>query len=197
MHIQVFTYTLMIWWFTLLHQHWIRLRVIFNLQFFWCSSAYTEQFKTCSKRMIFTKRKSAHSNSCSITTLQGLEIELVSKYKYLGVLIDDSLSFGPHIQNLVRKLKSKLGLFRVKQCLSFAARKRLIAATFLSVLDYCDIIYMQAPKHCLQALDSVYHGASLIQKPLLIIVYCTLQLDGRRCHPVDLSICTYLYIKSF
>ncbi len=28
---QVFTYTLMIWWFTLLHQHWVRLRVILNL----------------------------------------------------------------------------------------------------------------------------------------------------------------------
>ncbi len=64
-----------------------------------------------SKLMMFTKRKSAHSNSSSITTLQGLEIEVVSKYKYLGFLIDDSLSFGPHIQYLVRKLKSKLCLF--------------------------------------------------------------------------------------
>ncbi len=49
--------------------------------------------------------------------------------------------------------------FRVTYCLSLAARKILAAATFLSVLDYCDIIYMQAPKHCLQALDSVYYGA--------------------------------------
>ncbi len=32
-------------------------------------------------------------------------------YKYLGFLIDDCLSFGPHIQYLVKKLKSKLGLF--------------------------------------------------------------------------------------
>ncbi len=35
----------------------------------------------------------------------------------------------------------------------------MVAATFLSVLDYCDIICMQTPKHRLQALDSVYHGA--------------------------------------
>ncbi len=27
------------------------------------------------------------------------------------------------------------------------------------MLDYCNIRYMQAPKHCLQALDSVYLGA--------------------------------------
>ncbi len=64
-----------------------------------------------SKFMMFKKRKCAHSNSCSITTLRGLEIEVVSKYKYLGFLIDDSLSFGPHIQYIVRKLNSKLGLF--------------------------------------------------------------------------------------
>ncbi len=60
---------------------------------------------------MFTKRKSAHSNSCSITTLHGLEIEVVSKHKSLGFLIDDFLSFGHNIQYLVRKLKSKLGLF--------------------------------------------------------------------------------------
>ncbi len=64
-----------------------------------------------SKRTIFTKIKFAHSNSCSITTLQGLEIEVISKYKYLEFLIYDYLYFEPHIQYLVRKLKSKVGLF--------------------------------------------------------------------------------------
>ncbi len=70
-------------------------------------------------KLMFTKRKSAHSNSCSITTLQGLEIEVVSKYKYLGFLIDDSLSFGNHIQYIVRKLKSKLGLFFLELSIVF------------------------------------------------------------------------------
>ncbi len=50
---------------------------------------------------------------------------------------------------LCEKIKVETGpFFRVKYCLSLAARKRLVAATFVSVLDYCDIIYMQAPKHC-------------------------------------------------
>ncbi len=104
---------------------------------------------------MYVYKKSAYSNLCSIITIEDLEIEVVSKYKYPGVLIDDYFSFRPYIQYLVRKLKSKLGLL----FLSLAAKKRLVAATFLSALDYCDIIYMQAPKDCLQALDSVYHGA--------------------------------------
>jgi len=41
-------------------------------------------------------------NRPSITS-QGFEIETVSQYKDLGILIDDSLSFKPHIQQLVKK----------------------------------------------------------------------------------------------
>ncbi len=134
-------------------------------------------------------------------TLQGLEIEVVSKYKYLGVLIDGSLascSVGLSCESI--KVETGNFFFRVKYCLSLAARKRLIAATFLSVLDYSEIIYMQAPKHCLQALDSVYCGTLRFitnSKVLTHHCFCTLGLDGQRCHPVNLSIGTYLYIKSF
>ncbi len=39
-------------------------------------------------KLMFTKRKSAHSNPCSITTLQGLEIEVVSKYTFLGFVFN-------------------------------------------------------------------------------------------------------------
>lgn len=42
---------------------------------------------------------------------------------------------------------------------SFSARKRLIQATFLSILDYGDILYMHANLSSLKMLDSVYHAA--------------------------------------
>ncbi len=38
-------------------------------------------------------------------------------------------------------------------------RKELVAATFLSVVDYGDILYMHAAKSVLRSLDSVYHSA--------------------------------------
>ncbi len=53
-----------------------------------------------------------------------------------------TLSFDPYVQQLVRKWKVNLGFyFRVKSCLSFEAKKKLVAATFMSVLDYGDDIY--------------------------------------------------------
>jgi len=42
---------------------------------------------------------------------------------------------------------------------SFEAKMSLVAATFMSVLDYGDVINMHASSQCLYALDIVYHGA--------------------------------------
>lgn len=56
------------------------------------------------KFMLFSNSKSKSPNLPPIVTRQGSEIEQVNQYKYLGILIDDSLSFKPHIQNLAKKM---------------------------------------------------------------------------------------------
>lgn len=95
-----------------------------------------------------------------IVTAQGENLEQVSKYKYLGIWLDDSLLFKPHVDNLLKKLRPKLGFFfRHKSCFSFETKKRLISATFLSVLDYGDILYMNAPDEYTNKLDAAYHSA--------------------------------------
>ena len=86
----------------------------------------------------------------TIYTDQGKSIEAVSSYKYLGFLIDEHFSFKPHIDNLVKKLKLKLGFyFRNKSCFTMSSRKRLVDATFLPIIDYGHLLYMNAPFHCL------------------------------------------------
>jgi hypothetical protein len=92
--------------------------------------------------------------------LAGHTIEQVKVYKYLGVWVDDKLSFTVHGENLIRKLKLKIGFYyRRKACFSFEARKELVRCTLLSVLDFSEVIYMQASATTLRALDSVYHAA--------------------------------------
>ena len=112
------------------------------------------------KLLIFSNGRKVPVSPPSLLLLQGYEIELVNCYKYLGILIDDRLTFKPHVENLVKKLRVKLGFFfRHKSCFSFFTRKKLIATTFLPVLDYSDLLYMNAPANCLRSLDTVYHGA--------------------------------------
>ena len=43
----------------------------------------------------------------SISTFNGTFIKRVSNYKYLGIWIDDKLSFKIHISELTKKIKCK------------------------------------------------------------------------------------------
>ena len=107
------------------------------------------------KLMVFSNGRNRPLN-LSPTTCQGKEIEVVTSYKYLGILIDDGLSFKLHIQQLTKKFKLKLGFyFRNKACFSFEARRRLVSATFMPLLDYGDILYMNASAQCLRSIDTL------------------------------------------
>jgi len=110
------------------------------------------------KTMMFSRARSQSSDKITINTLDGDLIENVSSYKYLGFWLDNKLSFKVHVEKLVKKLKLRLGFyFRHKACFNLLARKKLVQATFLSVLDYGDVVYMHAASSTLHLLDSVYH----------------------------------------
>lgn len=75
------------------------------------------------KLMLFTKAKSKPSDLPPITTLQGSVIESVSQYKYLGIIIDDSLSFKPHIQQR-EKTKDKIRFLLLETSLVFLLKPK-------------------------------------------------------------------------
>ena len=97
------------------------------------------------KLMFFTRSHSLIDFTISTQSGTPIERERVTSYKYLGIWFDDRLSFGVHIESLLKKLRPKLDFyFRLKKCFPYSARKRLVQSTFLSVLDYRDLIYMHS-----------------------------------------------------
>jgi len=64
------------------------------------------------KLMLFSNTKKV-SQVPPVCTLNGSVREVVHSYKYLGIWLDDALTFKPHIDNLVRKLKLKLFSFEI------------------------------------------------------------------------------------
>jgi hypothetical protein len=65
-----------------------------------------------------------------------------------------------HIDELCKQPKIKLGfLYRNSTCLSSTNRRQIVQATFMSVIDYGDIIYMLATASTLKSLDATYHCA--------------------------------------
>jgi hypothetical protein len=99
-------------------------------------------FKT---KVMWFGKKNAPPPTCVITTSEGLELEVVTSYKYLGVWLDCTLSFSQHISKLQAKVKSRLGfLYRNRSSFTPAAKLTLIQITIL--LGYGDVIYRSAGK---------------------------------------------------
>ena len=112
------------------------------------------------KFMLFSRARNIDHSSLHISTVDGSSIERVTEYKYLGIWLDEQLSFKTHISCLATKLRQKVGfLYRNRSSFPMISRKRVVEAVFLSVLDFGDVIYRHAAASTLKQLDSVYHSA--------------------------------------
>ena len=64
-------------------------------------------------------------------------IQCVSQTKFLGVIIDDQLSWKPHLINLNKKLRSACGrIYRIKKCLPESLHKLIYHSLFESHLGF-------------------------------------------------------------
>ena len=96
--------------------------------------------------------------------------------------------------NLQKILKLKLGFyFRNNACFYFEARRRLVSATCMPLLDYGDILYMNASAQCLRSIDTLYHGTlRFILNCKTLTHHCTLytwpSLGTRRLRQGDIFI---------
>lgn len=81
-------------------------------------------------------------------------------YKYyiiIVIIVDQKFSFQSNIENFVLKLKVKLGFsFINTSCFSIQVRKYLVSATFLSLLNYDDLLNINASELCVWKLGIVY-----------------------------------------
>jgi len=71
----------------------------------------------------------------------------------------------------MKETEVETGFFFRMYCVSFKAKKRLVAGTFMSMLDGGDINYMHAFLQCLHASDTVHHGGS--SQNLSLCVVCS------------------------
>lgn len=74
---------------------------------------------------------------CFTLSINSRIINRVNETKFLGVIIDDKLSWKPHILSLNRKLRSACGrIYRIKKCLPDSLYKQLYHSLFESHLGF-------------------------------------------------------------
>ena len=63
-------------------------------------------------------------------------------FKYLDVVLDDTLSFNDHLDYVRMKVSKIVGMFSsIRHSLTLEAANRLYKAMVLPVLDYCDVVW--------------------------------------------------------
>lgn len=77
--------------------------------------------------------------------IDGQEIERVDNLKYLGVILDDKLSFNDHVDYTIRKAAQKLGVIcRINSFLDVGSKIMLYKAIVASHFEYCPSVLFLA-----------------------------------------------------
>ena len=74
--------------------------------------------------------------------IDGKELTRVAEYKYLGVILDESLSWNAHVNYLISKVSKRLGILgRTRGNISMHIAGIIYRSFILPVLDYCDTVW--------------------------------------------------------
>ena len=105
--------------------------------------------------MFFSKTK-IHCPEPEVV-VDGERLRVVSDFKYLGVLIDNNLTFKEHIKKVSKCVKFNLSNFRhIRSCMSTKAALMYMHSMILSHITYCLTTWSQASNTALKPLLSLY-----------------------------------------
>ena len=120
------------------------------------------------KYMLFTPKSKKYNNiNFKLKFSDGTEIEKVSEYKYLGLIIDNKLTWKSHIKHLTSKLSRSLGiLYKLRHLVSKNVLLTVFHSLFLSHINYGILCWGRSNKTILQPI------IILMNKALRCINFC-------------------------
>ena len=102
--------------------------------------------------MIFTTRRNLDYDSL-VPTINNVPIERKKVAKFLGVLVDDKLSWKQHIAAIKSKMSRYIGvLYKLKHILPLKARMLTFNSLVLSHINYCSLVWGSTNKSKIESL---------------------------------------------
>ena len=88
-------------------------------------------------------------------------MEKVPKFSYLGVVLDETLSWKDHVEYVSSKVGSRFGLLsRIRACLTLAAFKQVYTLLAQPLFDYADTAWGEISEGCCKELQRVQNRAA-------------------------------------
>ena len=92
--------------------------------------------------------------------IQGTTIDYVFQYKYLGVTIDEILSFRAHLNNTIKVVAHEISLLsRIRFYITEDAAVKIYKSMILPYLDYGDIFFMHSNLKQIRKLQTLQNRA--------------------------------------
>ena len=108
-----------------------------------------------SKYMIVTNKKKPNERDFQVK-INGKNLDKCSSYKYLGVHIDENLTWKPHINYLCEKITKVCGvLAKLRHCVGYDILKMVYHALVASHLQYCNLVWGNADESILKPLQTL------------------------------------------
>ena len=101
------------------------------------SKLILNQSKT--KGLLFGTRQLLQTTPDFVLQIQSKDIERVTKFTYLGTMLDEQLHWKEHIDTTCKKVNKRLGLLaRIRSCLTLKAAKCVYNTLIEPILSYTD-----------------------------------------------------------
>ena len=139
----------------------VRLNVDLTSISTWCKMNKVTINTTKTKAMNFGTRQKLKANKCQTKLmLNNDQVKLVPTFRYLGVLLDNCLTFSKHISKIMKSVSHKLYLLnKIRPYLTESASINLYKAMILPYFDYADVIYDGATNTHLKKLQNIQNRA--------------------------------------
>ena len=75
-------------------------------------------------------------------SIKGFSFNRVAEYKYLGVVMDECLTWKAHAKYLLGKAGKRIGMLgRTRKILSIETANKVYKTFILPIIDYCDTVW--------------------------------------------------------
>ncbi len=133
--------------------------------------------------MYFGSRQALNKLNNISLSIDGQQLEQVKTFKYLGMVLDDALTFEHHITYVCKKANQKNGVLKkIRKFLTQKLCLMLYKSLVLPHFDYVDVIYMTATTEQLNRLQLIQNQSCRVilrahKRTHIVDMHATLRLD--------------------